>query len=102
MIQTLKFADERKEYEVTLRKCFYYSQYDYINCDTDWPKLEIGKYEVKYITYDNRKMEPKNHIYFNFITKDFSIISFPSKIKKKNLKLAIRFTEGFDDPINFY
>lgn len=103
LIKALKFADERKEYEVTLRGCFNSSNYNCMVCIADWPKLEIGKYEVKYIAYDNRKMQPKNPIFFNFITKDFKIIDFPGKIERnKNLKLRIRFTEGFDDPIDFY
>ena len=104
LITKIKFADERKEYEAALRGCYNDSQYDYIICIKDkWLELEIGKYEVKYIIYDNRIMKPKNPIYFNFITKDPKIISFPLKIERnKNLIIKIRFSEGFDDPIDFY
>jgi len=103
LLKLLKFAKDGKEYELTLKNCYNNSQYDYVFCDVSWPELEIGKYEVKYLIYNNEIMKAKNPIYFNYITKRVGIQEFPRYIKRnKKSEIDIRFFNGFDVPIEFY
>ena len=88
LIKSLKFTDGREEYEISFRYCYNDNpNYDYVWCDikTDIKDLKVNKYEVKYITYDNEKMEPKDHSYFYYITEEVILKSFPNSIPKKKI-----------------
>ena len=103
LLKLLKFAKDGKEYELTLSSCHNSSQYDFVFCYDSWPKLEIGKYEVEYIIYNNEIMKPKNPLYFNYVTERTDIVHIYKNIKrKKREEVCIQFYEIFNDPIEFY
>lgn len=103
LLKLIKFAKDGKEYEVTLNHCSTKNDYEYVFCSYSWPEKEIGKYEVKYLIYNNEILKPKTPIYFNYITKRVGIQEFPRFIKRnKKEEIDIRFFEKFNDPIEFY
>ena len=104
LLKLLKFAKDGKEYELALKHCYNNSQYDYVFCDDSWPNIEIGKYEVKYLVYNNETMKPKTPLYFNYITNMVCIQDFPYYIKRnKREEINIRFCNGGgNEPIEFY
>lgn len=100
----MKFGNNKNEYEIPLKNCEKYINYDHITCLPTFNGVLPDEYYIQYVIYGDQKLKPKNNSHFFPITESPVLEYFPSTIKKSEQKIIkeLTFYYLFDAEIDFY